>query len=60
MLSIDVSDKFLRNWNAIYVQNVCVEEGMADFGPFYDINDVLWGSNVAFECQTKILKTFGE
>ena len=60
MLSVDVSDKFLRNLNTIYVPNVCVEEGMADFGPFYDPNNVLWGSVVAFECKTKIFQGFGE
>ena len=53
MLSVDVSDKFLRNLNTIYVPNMCVEEGMADFGPFYDANNVLWGSVVAFESQNK-------
>ena len=53
MLSIDVSDKFLRNWNAIYVQNVCVEEGMADFGPFYEPNNVLWGECCCLWVQNK-------
>jgi len=35
-------------------------EGMADFEPFYDQNDVVWGSVLDFECKTKILKTLGE
>ena len=60
MLSIDVSDKFLMNRNTIYVPNVWVEEGTADFEPFYDQNYVVWRSVLAFECKTKILQAFGE